>query len=267
MISTIKPAEPSFIDCAHVLADKAATAILPYFRRVLNVDNKNMHGDYDPVTIADRTAEKVISEYLADVFPDHGLEGEEFGYHRTGLRYKWVVDPIDGTRSFISGSPLWGTLIALLEETRPLLGMIDQPFTSERFWSDGQKTFFSKDKSHEKILSARKCSNLDKAVLMTTDPYLFKADKERDAFNILRSNVQMTRYGGDCYSYALLASGLVDVILESGLKSYDVVALIPIINCAGGCITDWKGNTPINGGSILASGDMKLHEKILRFLE
>lgn len=266
MNSLTVPADPSFIACAHALADKAASATLPFFRKPLTVNNKLKNGNFDPVTAADHAAEKIISDHLALVFPDHGLEGEEFGYHREGHRYKWVVDPIDGTRSFIVGSPMWGTLIGLLEEAQPLLGVLDQPFTKERFWSDGMKTFFSKDKSNQKVLCTRPCANLDDAILMTTDPELFKEETARGCFNVLRSNVRMTRYSGDCYAYALLALGFVDVILECGLKPHDVVALIPIVNSAGGCMTDWKGNAPINGGSVIACGDKKLHEKIIKLL-
>lgn len=260
-----EPVDPRFMACAHVLADKAGSAILPFFREALNVDNKNLNGGFDPVTAADHAAERSISDHLALVFPDHGLEGEEFGFHREGRRYKWVIDPIDGTRSFIIGSPMWGTLIGLLDETQSLLGLMDQPFTKERFWSDGVKTFFSKDKANKKVLSTRKCTKLEEAIFMTTDPELFR-EEEKGYFNALRSKVRMTRYSGDCYAYALLASGFVDVILECGLKSHDVVALIPIVNSAGGCLTDWKGNSPLHGGSVLACGDKKLHEKILKLL-
>lgn len=265
--SFAEPVDPRFLACAHVLADKAASVTLPFFRKILTVDNKLLNGDFDPVTAADHAAEKIISDHLAGVFPDHGLEGEEFGYHREGRRFKWVVDPIDGTRSFIIGSPMWGTLIGLMDRTQPLLGLIDQPFTKERFWSDGMRTFFSQDKSNQKIICTRKCENLDEAILMTTDPELFKEETKRSCFYALRSRVRMTRYSGDCYAYALLASGLVDVILECELKPHDIIPLIPIVQSAGGCLTDWKGNVPVNGGSVLACGDKKLHEKIIKLLQ
>ena len=260
------PADPSFMACAHALADRAAAATMPFFRSHLPVDNKDLNGGYDPVTAADREAEKAIAAYLATTYPDHGLEGEEFGIVRPAARHRWVVDPIDGTRAFITGSPMWGTLIGLLDGSEPIAGLIDQPFTGERFWSDGKDSYVSRSGGPASVMRTRACPALAAAVLMTTDPQLFAPGVEGDGFSRLRSKVQLTRYGGDCYAYALLAMGFVDLIVECGLKPYDIVAVIPIIEAAGGKVTDWSGGPAAKGGRILATGDPRLHDEILATL-
>ena len=266
MPPNLKPADPELVARAHALADLAAAETMPHFRAPLAVDNKDGSGGFDPVTAADRAAEEAIAAHLASVCPDHGLEGEEFGVTRPQARLRWVVDPVDGTRAFITGSPMWGTLIGLLDGEQPIVGLMDQPFTGERFWSDGRASFVSRHGAKPTIMRSRSCPGLSSAVLMTTDPQLFPAGSERDAFERLRGKVQLTRYGGDCYAYALLASGFVDIIVETGLKPHDVVALIPIIEAAGGRITEWNGGPAAKGGRILATGDPALHEAILAVL-
>lgn len=256
-------AAPAFVACAHDLADRAAAATLPHFRMPIAVDNKAQAGLYDPVTDADRGAEAAIAAHLAATFPEHGLEGEEFGIVRPAAQYRWVVDPIDGTRAFITGSPMWGTLIGLLDGGRPVAGLMDQPFTGERFWSDGVRSFARRSGEAARDLRTRNCGGISDAVLMTTDPGLFADGVERTGFEALRAAVRMTRYGGDCYAYALLAMGYVDVIVECGLKPYDIVALIPIIEAAGGIVTDWSGGTAAGGGRIVACGDTTLHGAVL----
>lgn len=262
MPPNLSPPDPAFIACAHALADCAAAATMPYFRVPIGVENKDSDGGFDPVTAADRAAEVAIAAHLGRAFPDHGLEGEEFGITNPNARHRWIVDPIDGTRAFITGSPMWGTLIGLIEGNQPVLGVMDQPFTGERFWSDGVQSFASR-KGDKRILRTRSCDSLSSAVLMTTDPLLFRAGAERTAFENLRAKVRLTRYGGDCYAYALLASGFVDIIVESGLKPYDIVALIPIVEAAGGRVTEWNGGSAAGGGRIVASGDPTLHDAVL----
>lgn len=239
---------------------------MPKFRVPLAVENKDGNGGFDPVTAADRAAEEAIAAYLAEICPDHGLEGEEFGVSAPQARLRWVVDPIDGTRAFITGSPMWGTLIGLLDGAEPVVGLMDQPFTGERFWSDGRQSFTSRNGAEPRIMRSRACADLASAVLMTTDPHLFPSGPERDGFENLRSKVRLTRYGGDCYAYALLASGFVDIIVETGLKPYDIVALIPIIEAAGGRVTEWSGGSAAKGGRILATGDPSLHDAVLAIL-
>jgi myo-inositol-1(or 4)-monophosphatase len=264
--ANLRSADPAFVACAHALADRAAAATMPYFRVPIDVDNKDGDGGFDPVTAADRAAEVAIATYLASAMPDHGLEGEEFGITRPDARHRWVVDPIDGTRAFITGSPMWGTLIGLLDGNQPIMGLMDQPFTGERFWSDGVHSFARRNGSADRQMRARSCDSLSSAVLMTTDPQLFRVGDERAAFERLRAKVRLTRYGGDCYAYALLASGFVDIIVECGLKPYDIVALIPIIEAAGGRVTEWNGGSAASGGRIVASGDPALHDAILEEL-
>lgn len=259
-------ADPALIACAHELADRAAAATMPLFRLPIAIDNKDGNGGFDPVTAADRAAEEAIAAHLAVACPDHGLEGEEFGVTQPHARYRWVVDPIDGTRAYITGSPMWGTLIGLLDGAAPIVGLMDQPFTGERFWSDGAKSFASRNGGAPVPLRTRTCAGLGSAVLMTTDPLLFSAGAERQAFESLRAKVQLTRYGGDCYAYALLASGFVDIIVESGLKPYDIVALIPIVEAAGGKVTEWNGGSAARGGRIVATGDPRRHDEILDLL-
>jgi histidinol phosphatase-like enzyme (inositol monophosphatase family) len=256
-------ADPALVACAHAMADRAAAATMRFFRTPIVIDNKDGNGGFDPVTAADRAAEQAIAEHLAQVSPDHGLEGEEFGVTRPDARYRWVVDPIDGTRAFITGSPMWGTLIGLLDRADPIVGLMDQPFTGERFWSDGATSFSRRNRGQPVQMRTRSCASLATAVMMTTDPLLFAPGDERHAFERLRSKVQLTRYGGDCYAYALLASGFVDIIVECGLKPYDIVALIPIVEAAGGKVTEWNGGTAARGGCILATGDPSLHDEIL----
>ncbi len=266
MTSRTRPSFKALLAFAHELADLSGTVIRPYFRRPLAVTNKASKGTFDPVTAADRAAERAISRAIAKRWPDHGLVGEEFGRARHGDGLCWVVDPIDGTRAFIMGSPLWGTLIGLLEDDAPLLGLMDQPFTGERFWSGEKASYLRTGDGRARRIRTRACPRLADAVVSTTHPDLFEAGVEAQAFARLKTKARMTRFGGDCYGYCLLAAGYVDIIVESGLKPHDVVALIPIIERAGGRITNWKGEAATAGGRILASGDARLHEEALKIL-
>ena len=262
-------ARPSFkvlLAFAHELADLSGDVIRPYFRKPIAVTNKARTGAFDPVTAADQAAERAIARAIAKRWPDHGVLGEEYGSARDGARLTWVVDPIDGTRAFIMGSPLWGTLIGLRDGQAPLLGLMDQPFTRERFWSAETASFLRIGDGKARRLETRACSRLADAVVTTTHPDLFEPGFETQAFARLKSKVRMTRYGGDCYGYCLLAAGFVDIVIESGLKPYDVVALIPIIERAGGRVTTWNGEPAAAGGRILASGDARLHEEALALL-
>lgn len=267
MPSRDTPDFKSLLDFAHQLADHSGPVVLRHFRKPIAIDNKLRDGGFDPVTAADKGAEKVIAKELRAHFPDHGLIGEEHGNHNETARYRWVVDPIDGTRSFIMGSPLWGTLIGLLDGDTPLLGLMDQPYTGERFWSDRKAAYGRNAKGDVKRLKTRPCPSIYEATLTTTQPDLFAKGSELKTFMRLKEKARMTRYGGDCYNYALLAAGFVDIVMESGLKGFDIVALIPIIERAGGRVTTWDGKPAINGGRILATGDPDLHEKVLAFLK
>lgn len=263
---TSRPSFSSLLAFAHELADLSAAVILPKFRRPLAVANKAGKNAFDPVTAADRSAERVIRNAVKARWPDHGLIGEELGTLRDGARFKWVVDPIDGTRAFIMGSPLWGTLIGLLDGTETVLGLMNQPFTGERFWSGPTAAYLRHGDGKPRRLKTRQCPRLADAILSTTHPDLFTRGAETEAFARLRSKARMTRYGGDCYAYCLLAAGFVDVVAEAGLKSFDIAPLIPIIERAGGRVTGWDGGPAAAGGRVLATGDARLHEEALKIL-
>jgi myo-inositol-1(or 4)-monophosphatase len=260
------PSFATLLAFAHVLADVSADVIRPQFRRPIAVSNKAGKGGYDPVTAADQAAERAIRRAVKARWPEHGLIGEEMGSEREDARYRWVIDPIDGTRAFIMGSPMWGTLIGLLDGSEALLGLMNQPFTGERFWSGTNAAYMRTGDGKARRLKTRACPGLTDAILSTTHPDLFGEGTESEAFARLRSKARMTRYGGDCYAYCLLAAGFIDVIVESGLKPYDVVALIPIIERAGGRVTEWDGGPAAAGGRILATGDKRLHDEVLRTL-
>ncbi len=260
------PSHQAYLHFAHMLADLAGKAILPHFRKPLSIHNKAGKQGFDPVTAADKAAERAIRRAIAVQFPQHGIVGEEFASVAGEGRYKWVVDPIDGTRAFIMGAPLWGTLIGLLDGNEPVLGLMDQPFTGERFWSARGKARARAPDGRVRTLKTRACAALADATLTTTHPDLFTTQGEAAAFGQLKSRARMTRYGGDCYGYCLLAAGFIDVIVEAGLKPYDVVALIPIIESAGGIITTWDGKSAAQGGRIIAAGDARVHKEAIAVL-
>ena len=267
MSPTKRQSASSLLPLAHALADMAGKAVLPYFRKALQIENKaDGKGGFDPVTAADRAAERAISRHLAEAQPDHGIIGEEFGQRDGAGRFNWVIDPIDGTKAFVMGSPLWCTLIGLLDDAAPALGIMDQPFTGERVWSSGRTTHWRLPDGKVRRVRTRACARLEDAILTTTSPDLFGGKREADAFQRLKRRARMTRYGGDGYGYCLLAGGHVDLIAESGLKAYDIVALIPIIEQAGGRVTTWEGEAADKGGRIVAAGDPKLHDIALRIL-
>jgi myo-inositol-1(or 4)-monophosphatase len=243
------------------LADASARTILPLFRTSLVIDNKLAGQQFDPVTAADRAAEAVMRDLILARYPEHGILGEEFGNDRITAEYVWVLDPIDGTRAFISGLPTWGTLIGLTQTGRPALGVMNQPFTGERFAGDTRRAWY-RGPDGSRDLKTRACADLSDAVMLTTTPALF-TDAERVVYDEIEASVRLARYGTDCYGYAMVAAGQADVVIESGLKPYDIVALIPIIEGAGGVVTSWTGGSAASGGRVLACGDHRLHEMML----
>ncbi|MHA1553273.1 MAG: histidinol-phosphatase [Alphaproteobacteria bacterium] len=247
------------------LADAAAQAIMPHFRTRASVENKQPDG-FDPVTVADRAAEAAIRRLIGAHYPDHGIIGEEYGEDRPEAAHTWVIDPIDGTRAFITGLPVWGTLIGLLEEGRPTLGVMAQHFTAERFYGDGQKAWYRGRDGAITDLRTRTCRALAEASLFTTSPMLFEPGAERAAYDRAEAASLLARYGCDCYAYCMVAGGHADLVIEAGLKSFDIVALIPIVEGAGGCVTSWTGHSAAAGGRILASGDPALHEQAIAML-
>lgn len=263
------PSDPRFEDLlalAHELADRSRAVIGPYFRKRLDVGDKGGAFGFDPVTKADRAAERAIAKLIRARAPEHGVVGEEFGSERADASYRWVVDPIDGTRSFIIGAPMWGTLIGLMRDGVPVLGVMDQPFTGERFWSGRRGAHWQGPEGKPRRMRTRQCSQVKDAILMTTSPDLLAPGVETEAFLRVKRQARMTRYGGDCYAYCLLAAGFVDLVIEAGLKSYDIAALIPIVERAGGRITTWSGEPAAQGGRVVACGDPALHGKVLKLL-
>lgn len=245
------------------LADAAAQEVMPLFRAGIAVDNK-LAGAFDPVTAADRQAELAMRAIIAATFPDHGILGEEYGSDGLEREHVWVLDPIDGTRSFIAGIPLWGTLIGLTRGGRAVMGMMAQPFTGERFFGDGGSADYA-GPGGARALRTRPCARLSEATLFTTTPSLF-SETERPLYDSLERAARLARYGADCYAYCMLAAGNVDLVVEAGLKPYDFTALIPIIEGAGGRITSWAGGPPGEDGRVLAAGDARLHEEVLKRL-
>lgn len=247
------------------LAQSSGEAILPFFRTGMSVmDKARETGAFDPVTEADRAAETVIRRLIRATFPDHGIVGEEFDDHKPDAEHVWVVDPIDGTRAFLCGLPVWGTLIGLMKNGEAVIGAMNQPYTGELFVGGVGKAHLKGPRGMRE-LRTRSGDKLADATLMTTDPRLFAAD-ERAAFERVEQAVRLSRYGTDCYAYAMLAAGQIDLVIEAGLKPYDIVALIPIIEGAGGIITTWDGKSAANGGRILAAANKALHAQAMEKL-
>jgi myo-inositol-1(or 4)-monophosphatase len=263
----MKPVD--FVDFVEHLATASGETILPFFRTSIGAEDKSRGGLFDPVTEADRAAESVMRRLIKSTFPGHGIIGEEFGDEDAKADFVWILDPIDGTKSFISGMPVWGTLIGLQHAGRAIYGMMHQPFTRERFSGDGASAtwrgFDARNKPAERRLHARECASLAAATLMTTHPDLL-APGTLEPFREVEKNVRLSRYGGDCYAYCMLAAGHVDLVIESGLKPYDIAALIPIVKGSGGVITTWDGGPAENGGAIIAAGDRRVHEEALKLL-
>lgn len=250
----------TFIGLAHRLADASSTVIRQYFRTPVAVDDKP---DNSPVTIADREAERVMRELILQVYPHHGIYGEEMGVKDQDAEFVWVLDPIDGTKSFITGKPLFGTLIALLHNGKPILGMIDQPITRER-WIGGMNLATT---LNGQAVQVRNCPNLNQAILYATTPLMFEG-QDKIAFERLCRHIKLPLYGADCYAYALLAMGLVDLVVEADLSPYDYCSHVPIIEQAGGVISDWQGNHLglHSDGRVIAAGDKQLHQQVLTIL-
>ncbi|MET1412766.1 histidinol-phosphatase [Roseibium sp. HPY-6] len=259
MTSPAKSSNPlaPFLD---VLADAATQAIMPHFRQGFEVDNKK-HTGFDPVTIADKNGETAMRTLINNTHPDHGILGEEHGPENLDAENVWVLDPIDGTRAFITGLPTWGTLIGLRTHSIPSLGMMVQPYVGERFAGDGARAWYHGPLG-TKTLATRTCDTLQDATLFTTTPALF-SEGERQAYDRIEATARLARYGTDCYAYCMVAAGHGDAVIESGLAPYDIVALVPIVEGAGGVVTTWTGGSPAEGGQIVASGSPRLHDLLL----
>ena len=245
------------------LADAARVETLRHFRaRDLSAESKK--DDFDPVTVADRASEAAMRAILDAERPDDGILGEEEAAKPGTSGLTWVLDPIDGTRGFISGTPTWGVLISLADENGPILGAIDQPYIGERFYGGPDRSEMLGPLT-SRALGVRTCPTLSEAVLFTTFPEV-GTKQEADAFARVRDQVKLVRYGCDCYAYALLAAGQIDLVIDAGLHPFDIHAPTAVIEAAGGVVTDWNGNPAHEGGQVIAAGDARMHEAALKLL-
>lgn len=242
----------------------AAAAALPYFRQAVTVDNK-AKGGFDPVTIADRETEDALRRAIEQRFPEHGIIGEERPPHRPDARYQWVIDPIDGTRAFICGLPTWATLVGLCDSGVPVCGLMSQPVVGEYFIG-GSGSSVNGYRDREISLTTSGVVDLADASLFATSPDMFAVGEEAARFDALSAQARLTRYGVDSYAYCLLAAGHIEIVAEAGLGFYDVAALIPIIEAAGGVVTDWAGRPVRGGGAVVAAANPALHERALQLL-
>ncbi len=251
----------AFVALAERLATAAGEAALSHFRKPLEVERK---ADQSPVTIADREAETAMRALIAEAYPDHGVIGEEFGPERAGADYVWVLDPIDGTRRFVSGHVQFGTLVALLSGGVPVLGLIDMPAMGERWIGAAGRPTTHRDRNGTREARVRPCAELAEATLFSTTPHMFPG-ADFAAFERVRTRVKQPMYGGECYAYGLLASGFVDLVIEATMGAYDFLPLVRVVTEAGGVITDWRGRALglESDGRVIAAGDPRAHDAAL----
>ena len=250
----------NFAKVANYIADDARKISLKYFKKKLKIKSKDIE-NFDPVTIADIKVQKIINETIKKYFPKHSILGEEASIDNIS-DYQWCIDPIDGTKSFIQGFPIWGTLISLSRKKEIILGIADIPALDERYVGYSKLAYKIKNGKKTK-LKVRKTNKIKESILNTTSPYVFANKKDQMTFEKLAKEVKTVRLGGDCYSYCLLADGHIDLIIESGLKPWDIRALEPIIINAGGIIKTWEGKEIIHGGRIVAATNDKLFNKVI----
>jgi inositol-phosphate phosphatase/L-galactose 1-phosphate phosphatase/histidinol-phosphatase len=251
----------AFVDLANRLADASRPILKSYYRRKLDIDIKT---DASPVTRADREAEAAIRALINATFPEHGIFGEEFGKERADAEYVWVLDPLDGTRAFVTGRPTFGTLIALTRHGAPLLGLIDMPVLDDRWIGAlGRRTTLNGE-----LVQVRACATLGEGYLSASIPLMFDTPEKRARFEAVQAKARSTTFGGDCYQYGMVATGFLDIVIECSLVEYDYLALTPIVEGAGGRITDWRGNglKMGSGDRVVATGDQRVHDAALALL-
>jgi inositol-phosphate phosphatase/L-galactose 1-phosphate phosphatase/histidinol-phosphatase len=259
-MASTAPRPEDFLGFANRLADVAGAVLRKYYRAPLAIETK---ADASPVTIADREAEQVLRAMIRSAHPEHGIDGEELPAERLDAEYVWQLDPIDGTKSFVCGRPLFGTLIGLTRAGRPVLGVIDQCILNERWVGTARGSTWN-----GQPIRVRPCPALDQAVLSVTSPQMFETPEDRAAFARIEQAVRFPLYGGDCYAYGLLAMGLIDLIVEADMDTHDFVPLVPVIEGAGGTITDWQGAplTSASDGRLVAAGDPQIHNQALALI-
>jgi inositol-phosphate phosphatase/L-galactose 1-phosphate phosphatase/histidinol-phosphatase len=259
-VSARETVPSAFVDLAGRLTEVSRPILRRYYRQKLDIIDK---ADESPVTKADRECEAALREKITAAFPDHGIVGEEFGAERADAEYVWVLDPLDGTRSFITGRPLFGTLIALTRGGKPILGVIDMPILGDLFLGvAGQPSTLNREP-----INSRACAALADAYFSTISPQMFR-DENAARFERLTGQAKSTTFGGDCYQYAMVATGFIDLVVERGLGIYDYLALVPVIEGAGGFITDWRGQTLTmeSEGEVIAAGDRRILDQAVATL-
>lgn len=257
--------DDKLIQFANRLADASGAAIRPFFRQRIEVDHKEGRHAFDPVTEADRGGERAIRAIIERERPDDAILGEEFGEKPGSSGWRWVLDPVDGTRGFITGRHEWGSLIALEKDGEPVLGILDQPVLGERFIGVNGRSVLIQDDLRTP-LKVRACDDISQAILCATDPSAYMTEAQQAAFARVKAKARLTRYHGDCYLFAMLAMGFIDVIVEGAFRRWDVAAVIPLVECAGGIITDWKGGVWRDGEPLLACGDARIHAQTVALL-
>ncbi|ALI54919.1 histidinol-phosphatase [Celeribacter marinus] len=263
MVGPVGADAADIIATAQMAADAARVVTLRYFRGS-NLNTTSKRTDFDPVTAADREAEQVMRDIITARRPDDAILGEEYGETAGTSGLTWVLDPIDGTRGFISGTPTWGVLIAVRDATRALYGIVDQPYIGERFAGGfGTATFNGPHNSHALVTASN--VELSEAIIFTTFPEVGEA-ADAEGFQALAQHCKLTRYGMDCYAYALLAAGQVDLVVEAGLQTYDILGPLAVIEAAGGIVTDWKGGSAMQGGRVIAAANAEIHARALEIL-
>jgi myo-inositol-1(or 4)-monophosphatase len=257
--------DEKLIAFANRLADASGAVIRPFFRQRIEVAHKPGRAAFDPVTEADKGGERAIRALIERERPDDGILGEEYGEKPGRNSLRWVLDPVDGTRAFITGRHEWGSLIALEDNDVPVLGILDQPVLGERFLGvNGRSVLIEGDKRTP--LHVRECDELGQAILCATDPGAYFTSDQQAGFQRVQTAVRMTRYCGDCYLFAALAMGFVDIVIEANFNRWDVAALIPLVEGAGGVITSWDGGDCRDGQTILACGDKRIHQQAIKLL-
>lgn len=251
-----------YVEFAVHLSQLAAREILTHFRASFAIDNKAGEGAYDPVTIADRNAEAIIRREIRRTYPDHGILGEEYGTDAGSSPYTWLIDPIDGTRAFVLGQLHWGTLIALSEADSPVIGLMHQPFTGETFIGSPRGGEL-RHQGRVRALAARQHTRLCDAVICATAPSMFNTPELRTAFDRVAARARSVRYGGDCYTPCMVAAGHADLVIEVGMKAWDIQPLIPIVESAGGVVTDWRGVRDTRANAVVIAGNRQLHAEVI----
>ena len=253
-----------FLKFSNKLADNSRKISFSFFKKNINIRSKSK-SKFDPVTEADISSQNYINNCIKKKFPTHSIVGEEDSQIKDN-KYEWCIDPIDGTRSFITGFPTWSTLISLSKNGKVILGIVDMPALDERYIGYNKVSYKIKN-NKKKLLSVKKNKNLSKSILSSTSIYEFKTNKDKNDFNKLSKKVNAVHFGGDCYQYCLLADGFIDLVIESGLNSWDIRALIPLVENAGGIIKTWKNKNPKDGGKIIAASNKYLLDKSIEIIK